>query len=105
MRDMNLYWCSWIQKTSDHRPVTYPPNDGVIGWWCSGYDGDDWAILCAWVKAKSQEAAFDVVKQDWPEIEEWRFCEQKLKYEASDRFPTAGTMWMQERVDALMTVD
>ena len=98
---MGLFWCSWVQKTKDYRPVTYPPNAAIIGWWCSGSDCDGWAILCAWVQADSEDEAYKAVKSDWPEIQEWRFCEQKSKYEASSRFSTAGNAWMQERVDAL----
>jgi hypothetical protein len=90
------YWLSWIQPTEDYRPKTYPPNKDVLGWWCSGYDSEDNAILCACVAAKTETKAKSVIKKDWPEAKQWRFCDpQTADFRPGDRFPIAG--WMTER--------
>ncbi len=100
-----LYWCSWNQPTEDHRPVKFPPNEQILGWWCSGYamdnNGDFTAsTLCAWVKAKDEDDVLKGVSKDWPEItsmSQFRFCDEKEKYEPCDRFPIEPYKWMKER--------
>lgn len=37
----NRWWLSWVQTTEDVRPLTDPPNENILGWWCSGYDAED----------------------------------------------------------------
>jgi|SRR5882757_6278637 len=92
----HFYWLSWIQPTEDYRPLTDPPNVAVLGWWCSGYDSEDHATLCAGVWAKSEPAAKKHIQEDWPEAKEWRFCEQQeSNFIPSDRFPLEG--WAKER--------
>lgn len=95
-----LYWCSWNQPTEDHRPIKFPPNEQILGWWCSG-NGPEGATLCAWVKAEDEPDVLKTVNKDWPEItsmEQFRFCEEKEKYEPCDRFPIEPNEWMQERM-------
>lgn len=91
------FWLSWEEKSDDHRPLTYPPNEAIIGWWCSGY-GDDYATIVAWVEAVDEDAARAAVAKDWPESasSEWRFCEEVERgWRPGDRFPLST--WMQER--------
>lgn len=98
MNDPRLrFWLSWVQPTEDHRPLTYPPNEAIIGWWCSGYTPEDHATICALVEAVDEEGAKLAVLKDWPEAGEWRFCEQfGLSWQPNDRFPLSD--WMQERI-------
>lgn len=93
---MNYYWCSWIQKSEDYRPLNYPPNEQVLGWWCSGYDGKNNPIICAQIKAQDEENAKLVVQTDWPEMYEWRFINKENDLNLSDRFERKD--WMVERV-------
>lgn len=94
---MNLYWISWYQPTEDYRPLSFPPNEAVLGWWCTGTRCDDDAsTLCAWVRAGDEEAAKAAVLRDWPEAAEWRFCEQRGHVETGGRFPLSD--WMRERM-------
>lgn len=98
-RKMARFWLSWYQPTKDYRPLLDPPNEHVLGWWCSGYRGsDDVPILCALIAARSEDEAQASVKTDWPEAEEWRFCEKKPDdYIPGDRFPIDG--WSKERIE------
>ena len=91
------YWLSWHQPTEDCRPLTYPPVVNVLGWWCSGYDADEVAQLCALVRAKSKDDAKAVIQTEWPEAERWRFISSVADdYMPGDRFPLEA--WMQERI-------
>lgn len=100
---MRRFWISWIQRTPDHRPVTYPPNDAILGWWCSGYDSDDNAVICAAVQADDPGRASAAIFEDWPEAAEdmrangWRFFEHDKgsDWMPGDRFPLAD--WMKAR--------
>ena len=91
-----LFWCSWWQAGEDYRPLSYPPNQSVLGWWCSGYDMRGNNSLCAYISADNEEEVFNTIKLDWPEISEFRFCELRDNYIPSDRFPLAD--WMIDRV-------
>jgi hypothetical protein len=94
---MSLYWISWYQPTEDYRPLGYPPNEAVLGWWCSGSRcSDDAATLCAYVHAGDEKAAKEAVLRDWPEATEWRFCEPREAVIESSRFPLED--WMRERM-------
>lgn len=97
---MTRFWTRFTQPTEDHRPLTYPPNKAILGWWCSGYDSDDNAILCALISAESEDAAWNAVIQDWPEaIGPFHFCDEVSDdWRPSDRFVIAG--WSKERIDA-----
>lgn len=96
------FWASWLQPTEDYRAVTFPPNEAIIGYWCSGYgsDKDDCAvpILCAVIDAENEEAARTAVLKDWPAWKEWRFIEERNPdFKPGDRFPIDESEWMQER--------
>lgn len=91
-----LFWISWEQPTEDYRPLTYPPNPAILGWWCSG-SGEGYFTLCAYVEAENEAAAEEAVLKDWPEIEHWRFCQGRDHYEPSDRFPVDDG-WAAERL-------
>ena len=94
-------WISWHQPTDDYRPLTYPPNPAILGWWCSGYT-DDAATLCALVQAPDEAIAQAAVLKDWPEAERWRFCEPRETTSLGDRFKP--TEWMIERMTANVEV-
>ncbi len=92
------YWLSWYQPTEDARPLTYPPNKSILGWWNSGSRcSDDAHTICALVDAQSEDAAKKAVTKDWPEAKEWRFCAES-DGKLSDRFPLSD--WMKERMTA-----
>lgn len=94
---LKRFWISWSQPTEDDRPLTYPPNAAILGWWCSGYDADGYATLCAFVQAKSEADAELQVLKDWPEAGPWRFNDERAwDWEPSDRFPLSD--WMEERM-------
>lgn len=97
MSEYNYYWFSWVEKSEDHRPINYPPNENILGWWCSGYDCEDNATLCAMVKAKDEDDVLNYIELDWPGSKdaEIRFCEQTSNLDLSDRFPKSD--WMIER--------
>lgn len=99
------FWISWIQKTDDHRPLNYPPNEAILGWWCSGYDGDDNAVLCAAVEASEAMYACAAIFKEWPEAKDsmvangWRFFEHDKgdAWKPGDRFPLSD--WMVPRFE------
>lgn len=91
------FWISWVQPTDDYRPMSFPPNDSVMGWWCSG-SAENGATLCAMVKSDSEQNAQEAIRKDWPEAQEWRFCEPKTDLELGDRFPLND--WMKPRFAA-----
>ncbi len=90
------WWVSWYQPTEDHRPLSFPPNEGVMGWWCSGDSGDS-SVLVAQVKAENESEAKNVVNQDWPEAFTWRFCRETSSEEPGGRFQLSD--WMKERFE------
>jgi hypothetical protein len=97
MEELLRYWVSWHQPSDDIRPLTFPPNIRVLGWWCSGYDSDDVPQLCAIVDAPSQNDAFEAISKDWPEAERWRFCDEKpADWLPNNRFPLSD--WMKGRL-------
>lgn len=93
------YWISWYQPTEDYRPLSDPPNEHVLGWWCSGSRiSDDAATLCAVVAGADEHEAKAAVKCDWPEATEWRFVEEKPSdFIPGDRFPVEGG-WVKQRL-------
>ena len=93
---MKRFWLSWIEPSEDYRPLTFPPNAAILGWWCSGYG--DAAILCAAVEAKSEDAAWKAVAKDWPGTKRKRFCDEKdAEWRPGDRFPLSE--WMESRFE------
>lgn len=93
-----IFWLSWFQTTQDFRPLSYPPNEGVLGWWCTGRQlGMVAYTLVALVIADNEELAKNIIKTDWPEAEEWRFCESRTDCQLSDRFLVED--WMRERIE------
>lgn len=98
---MKHYWISWEQPGDDHRPISFPPNEKVLGWWCSGYTGDgERATLVAMVEASSEDAAKAALADDWPETLDctWRFAEESDGKPPGDRFPLVA--WMVPRFNA-----
>lgn len=99
MSEPNVWWLSWVQPTPDYRPLTDPPNEAILGWWCTGFDSEDHAILCAAVIGKTEAAAKKLVAKDWPESRSasWRFCQLLDSLELSDRFLLSE--WAKERFE------
>ena len=104
-KQLKRFWMSWVQPTEDYRPLTDPPNENVLGWWCSGYDSNDQAILVALVQAKDEYSAKVAVVVSWPELipdGEWRFCKEVANnYVPGDRFPMKE--WERKRILAGFT--
>lgn len=101
LKDGPLRWISWYQPTADFRPLADPPNEAIIGWWCTGQAGiDDGGpfTLCALVIADSDDKAKASVHVDWPEAENWRFCDPRATCDLSDRFQFPS--WMRDRATA-----
>jgi hypothetical protein len=98
---MTKYWMSWYEKAHDPRPITYPPNEAILGWWNSGQRCSDNAFtICALVKAESPELAWQAIEKDWPQKAgfEERFCEARPDdYALGDRF-VVDQDWMKERL-------
>jgi hypothetical protein len=95
---MSRFWVSWYQPTEDYRPLTYPPNNHILGWWCSGH-AEVGSTICAAIEAENEEAAREAVLKDWPEafdVEDWRFINEKPNdWKPGDRFSLSD--WMIER--------
>ena len=98
---LNRFWVSWVDSPEDYRPLTFPPNKAILGWWCSGEDLDGNANICALVQARHEADARDAILQEWPEALErgdWRFFERvEDNWIPGDRFPLSD--WMRERVE------
>lgn len=94
---MKRYWLRWLSNVEDHRPVTYPPNQAILGWWCTGYDSKDNGICVGLVQAYSQEQAWIFVSEDWPEMTADSGEEVGIDFPLGDRFPLRD--WMKERIE------
>lgn len=93
-------WISWYQPTKDHRPLIFPPNDKIMGWWCTGKRADGASTMVAFVVAETYETAQEIICKDWPEaVDNWRFHEHVTNKQLSDRFPLSP--WMEERFNML----
>ena len=96
-----LFWLSWPQPTADFRPLTDPPDARVMGWWCSGQDAEDRALLCALVEGRTMQEAKLGVRASWPEAPSVR-CSWRIEQEREDdwtpgdRFPLST--WMRRRL-------
>ncbi len=92
------FWASWYEFADDWRSVTYPPNQSIVGYWCSGYSGNA-STVCAWVVAKNEKEAKRAIRADWPgQHKRWRFFIEKT-IQDGDRFKFDD--WMIERFNAL----
>lgn len=98
---MTRYWISWSQPGEDYRPLRFPPDEKIIGWWATGFSFNT-TSLCAFVVANNDEEAANSILKDWPEATQngWRFFETKdPEFVPNDRFPLSE--WMQERLEKL----
>lgn len=96
---MTRFWLSWYQPLGDHRPITFPPPEPILGWWCSGETVDAWT-LCAAVDAESEEKAWEIIRQKdaWPDAGEVRISSVREKnWVPGDRFPLSD--WMKPRFE------
>ena len=92
---MSIYWVSWYQPTQDFRPLSFPPNKNILGWWKTGENDYGESILVAMVNVKSIDDIPLLVNKDWPEAINWRFKEERFSLDLSDRFPLND--WMITR--------
>lgn len=102
-QQVSWYWVSWEEVSGDYRPLTFPPNDRILGWWCTG-EGPGYSTLCAAVKAETEDEARAAVLRDWPQAfvrnPAWRICQHcHGSWDGSDRFPLSR--WMRPRMEAL----
>ena len=96
------FWLSWYQPTEDARPLTYPPNEAIRGWWESGVRGDGAGVICAVVDAPGDGQAWAAVRVEWPEAERRFTCLRDDDYApGDDRFPPSE--WMEPRLGVLLT--
>lgn len=63
---MKRYWVSWCCYEEDWRSVYWPPQNGVMYYWCTGY-GDGYATLCAVVDAEDEAGVKAAVRHNWPD--------------------------------------
>ena len=91
---MKRFWMSWFVSDEDYRPLTYPPNEAIRGWWCTGETDSGAHTICGVVDAPDQDQAWAAVEQDWPGIEH-RFDGECSRWPPSDRFPLAD--WVRGR--------
>lgn len=103
------FWISWVQPVGDFRPLGYPPNDQILGWWRSGFDSENNSIICACVVGEGETVgdqmrhATTAIEKEWPEATTaqenesgWRFFERReADWKPNDRFPLSD--WMVER--------
>jgi hypothetical protein len=93
------YWISWNEYSEDYRPLTFPPQKPILGWWKTGESGDgSHATLVACLDTDTEHHAKTIIESEWPnkDDEDWRFCEVKDDdFVPGDRFPLSE--WMQER--------
>lgn len=94
---MSIYWVSWYQPTQDFRPISFPPNKNILGWWKTGEDISNESILVAIVDATSIDHVKAIVHIDWPEVTNWRFIDKRKTLYLNDRFILTG--WMIERIN------
>ncbi len=89
-----MNWISWYQPTDDYRPVNFPPSEKILAWWCTG-QSDKGAVICCLVDELGESEAKAQIVKNWPEAEQWRFCEIKTDKKFNDRFPVSD--WMIAR--------
>jgi hypothetical protein len=101
-RPPKLWWVSWeeVDSHDDPRPLHDPPNEAVLGWWCSGFRGDgSAAMMCALIAAPSSAALETAIAKDWPakKARVWRFQNEVAHdFVLSDRFQPKE--WMRKRM-------
>lgn len=97
---MRFYWVSWFHHGADYRPITFPPNDAILGWWCTGGSavGHEYSIV-AHVMANNRAEAEAAIVQDWPEAkqDEWRFFNDSDHTVPQSRFVISD--WSAERYE------
>ncbi len=62
---------SWYQPTQDFRPLSFPPNKNILGWWKTGENTSNESTLVAIVNAVSFKDAEKIIRKDWPEVTNW----------------------------------
>ena len=99
---LRRFWYSWMEPMdpaaeNDCRPLTFPPNASILGWWCSG-EGSNYFTLVAWIQAADEASVRNAVLVDWPNAGNERFCKSvENDWRPSDRFPLSEE-WMTQRI-------
>lgn len=97
-----MQWISWYQPTDDHRPINYPPTEKVLAWWKTG-ESDKGSTLVALVDVDTEISAQESILGNWPEVKDWRFCEEKNDKIFGSRYPVQD--WMIERGCSNLVID
>ena len=62
------FWMSWIVKEEDYRPLTFPPNEAILGWWNTGTTSTSASSRCvghgASVSPKPESFSFSFLLRD-----------------------------------------
>jgi hypothetical protein len=90
-----LYWLSWNQNADpknglDYRPVAWPPPASVLGFWQTGFAGDEsYSTVVALVRTTGEARAKRIIERAWnPGVGDWRFCHTYDGIKPpGDRFP------------------
>lgn len=103
---MKYFWMSFYCTSEDYRPLTFPPNEAILGWWCTGQRADNAHTICLMVRAESEQAAKEAIAKDWPELKnsEWRFVHEQGGLITPEIWNRGGRFqlsdWMLERWSA-----
>lgn len=65
---MSRYWIRFIMEEG-YEPNNSPPGEGVLAWWCSGFDGSDKPIICALVDAEDDDHAEELIDENWSDYD------------------------------------
>jgi hypothetical protein len=88
--EVQRHWLSWHEFEEDYRPINFPPNEAILGWWCSGsgeHGDKEYHTICAVVEAAGDP--WKAVEIDWPGASEHqRFGDAvAADWTPGDRFP------------------
>lgn len=103
MSSYKRFWVSWNETNEDVHPLTFPPNEAILGWGCTGeaYDGR-YSTMVAWVEARNENAAKQAVLKDWPRNPECLFVEKcEPDFFPNDHFPLPD--WSKKRISRSKT--
>jgi hypothetical protein len=95
---MKRFWLSWYEPSEDWRPVHFPPNENILGCWCSELS-DIGPTVVAFVESKNEQEAWDSIDKEFPREgpRDIRFCEERdFSFLPNDRFPLDP--WMENRI-------
>lgn len=93
-----LWWISWYQPGGDCRPMSWPPPEAILCFWCTGWTlvGDSCMVAVVRAPTAEQARAEVTAERAWPDAGEQRFC-QPIDHPPGDRFPPPTDGPMVER--------